>query len=173
MLKTRKRWVSLLVAVVMIAGLLIPFTGTANALCTYSGSALMTVSAGIGTTSQQLGNGYTVFDAATWQASAGSYVYYSLPATPAQLAYDPFLISRGGFDPFGTGAGQFDLAYDNGNNGNNGTPVIGGGSVKGNPVDPFSRNIFLVDTAAPSQWLFNVRDRRSYHLWGRMGSNRQ
>ena len=32
-MKTRKRWVSLLVAVVMVAGLLIPFVGTASALC--------------------------------------------------------------------------------------------------------------------------------------------
>ena len=48
MLKTRKRWVSLLVAVVMVAGLLIPFVGTASAMCTYSITSVNTIVAGAG-----------------------------------------------------------------------------------------------------------------------------
>lgn len=46
MLKTRKRWVALLTAVVMVAALLVPFAGTASAATTYSLSYVPSVSSG-------------------------------------------------------------------------------------------------------------------------------
>ena len=67
MLKTRKRWVSLLVAVVMVAGLLIPFVGTANALATYSITSVNNITAGSGTP-QVCGTTEATFDVPTWSS---------------------------------------------------------------------------------------------------------
>ncbi len=67
LLKTRKRWVSLLVAVVMVAGLLIPFVGTASALATYSITSVANISAGTGVP-QAIGAGETTFDVPTWDS---------------------------------------------------------------------------------------------------------
>jgi hypothetical protein len=92
LLKTRKRWVSLLVAVVMVAGLLVPFVGTASALATYSITNVANVSSGTGTP-QILGSQEATFDAATWGSivssgsSVNNYVYASLPSSPNGYAY--------------------------------------------------------------------------------------
>ncbi len=90
MLKTRKRWVSLLVAVVMVAGLLIPFVGTANALATYSITSVNNITAGSGTP-QPCGTTEATFDVPTWSSitpgGTTSYVYASLPSSPTGFAY--------------------------------------------------------------------------------------
>jgi hypothetical protein len=91
-MKTRKRWVSLLVAVVMVAGLLVPFVGTASATCTYGASSMVTVTAGA-STAQIIGTGTCTFDPASWvsvgsTSATGSYVYNTLPSSPSGYAFD-------------------------------------------------------------------------------------
>ncbi len=86
MLKTRKRWVALLVAVVMVAALLVPFVGTASASCTYGMTTTNTVAAGTGT-AQPLGDLEATFDVPSWQTPTASAVYLSLPSSPSGYAF--------------------------------------------------------------------------------------
>jgi hypothetical protein len=88
-MKTRSRWISLLVAVVMVAGLLVPFVGTAGALATYSITTVASISAGSGV-AQVIGTQEATFDLPTWESTEGStsgYVYASLPSSPNGFAY--------------------------------------------------------------------------------------
>ena len=119
MLKTRKRWVSLLVAVVMVAGLLIPFVGTANASCTYGITSVNNISAGTGVP-QVCGTGEETFDIPTWESAIGSttdYVYKSLPSSPLGYAFyigsstsAPFIPAIG---PYGNTEGLPQYVYSN------------------------------------------------------------
>ncbi len=83
MLKTHKRWVSLLVAVVMVAGLLVPFVGPASAACTYGATTVMTVIAGA-PYFQSVGTRTATFDVPTWDSinATNGFVYASLPVGP-------------------------------------------------------------------------------------------
>ena len=92
MLKTRKRWVALLVAVAMVAVLVVPFAGTASASTTYSVTNVATV------TSPSIANPATnpagwanigdlvvTMDPATAQSLNGtnsSFLYVQMPTTP-------------------------------------------------------------------------------------------
>lgn len=87
MLKTRKRWISLLVAVAMVAVLLVPFAGTASASCTYAMTTVNTVVAGNGTP-QQLGALEATFDLPSWDSTTtASAVYLALPSSPSGYAF--------------------------------------------------------------------------------------
>jgi hypothetical protein len=84
LLKTRKRWVALLTAVVMIAALIVPFAGTASAACTYSLSYVPAVSAGANLTSAQIPNLFlnVTLDATSITHMYGSEVVLELPSSP-------------------------------------------------------------------------------------------
>jgi hypothetical protein len=82
LLKTRKRWVALLTAVVMIAALMVPFAGTASASTSYGLSFPAAVSAGATTTftTEYL---TVTMDNVSAQHLAGSQVVLELPSSPS------------------------------------------------------------------------------------------
>jgi hypothetical protein len=83
LLKTRKRWVSLLTAVVMIAALLVPFAGTASAVTTYNVNTTPSVQAD-GSLAQQPGN-FLQISADTVQASLAndSELFLDVQSSPS------------------------------------------------------------------------------------------
>lgn len=83
MLKTRKRWISLLVAVAMVATLLVPFVGTASATATYSITGVSTVQAN---TTQVVGSLEVTMDPATANVANGQTLFLNLPSTPSGYA---------------------------------------------------------------------------------------
>ena len=89
MLKTHKNWIALLVAVVMVAGWLVPFVGTANAMVTYGATNFGTVSAGLNYGLQYAEEGTWTFDVATYDSvySQPSDVFADLPSSPAGYAW--------------------------------------------------------------------------------------
>ncbi len=132
MLKTRKRWVSLLVAVVMVAGLLVPFVGPASAMCTYNTTSVVNVTAG--GAPQDIGAGEITFDIPTWDSigTTNGSVYADLPSTPGGFANaDPALYS----------------AYPPGSSYPAGT-TIGGVDVSGQTVPVTSRGFYVLPTGA-------------------------
>ena len=92
MLKTRKRWVALLVAVAMVAVLVVPFAGTASASTTYSVTNVATVtSPSIASPATNpagwanIGDLVVTMDPATAQSLNGtnsSFLYVQMPTTP-------------------------------------------------------------------------------------------
>ena len=83
MVKTRKRLVSLVLAVVMVAALLIPMVGPASASCTYSMTTTNSITPGVNGASvnTHIGNLVVTFDVPTFESSS-KMVYMSLPETP-------------------------------------------------------------------------------------------
>jgi hypothetical protein len=81
-LKTRKRWIALLTAVVMVAALLVPFAGTASAATTYSLSYVPSVSAGTTVIPNNLFLTVTMDNTSALNL-AGSQVILELPSTPS------------------------------------------------------------------------------------------
>ena len=83
MLKTRKRWIALLTAVIMIAALAIPFVGTASASTTYGLSTTASVKAG--GAAQKLTSEYLTVTMDNTSAGnlGGNQVLLELPSSPS------------------------------------------------------------------------------------------
>ncbi len=119
MIKTRKRWVSLLVAVVMVAALVIPFVGTASAGATYGIVGGVASVSATGAT-QPVSSLEIIMDPVTAQQANGQEVFLGIPTSPSGFAL-----------------------YINGNNGG---AAVGGVSA---PIDLSAANdVFGQSTAA-------------------------
>ena len=91
MLKTRKRWISVLVAVAMVAAMMVPFVGTASATTSYSMTDVATVLSNAST--QAIGDMVVTMDPATAMAINGltgtasnALLYVQMPTSPAGYA---------------------------------------------------------------------------------------
>jgi hypothetical protein len=85
LLKTRKRWVSVLVAVAMVAAFMVPFAGTASATASYSMTNVATVVSNATTATSApvaIGSSVVTMDPATAGSIAGQSLYLELPTTP-------------------------------------------------------------------------------------------
>ncbi|RDV84543.1 stalk domain-containing protein [Ammonifex thiophilus] len=87
MIKARKKWLSILLTVAMLAALLVPLATPAQAASSYSVSTVMSVSAGQTNT---LPSTYLQIsmDTTTALASKGSKVVFSLPSSPSGFALE-------------------------------------------------------------------------------------
>lgn len=113
MVKTRKRLVSLVLAVVMIATLLIPMVGPASANVAYSMTNIKKIynTGEYVNTYQKIGQLEFTFDAASWNLASKAYsatntnfIYLMLPTSPAGYAFGA---NASGLNiPAGVGAGQ-------------------------------------------------------------------
>ncbi|ACX53231.1 peptidase C11 clostripain (plasmid) [Ammonifex degensii KC4] len=88
MIKARKRWLSVLLTVAMLAALLVPLAQPAQAACTYSMTYIQKVKAG-GT--YDIGTLVVTVDPVSAEASVGRYVVLSLPGSPSGYELFPGL----------------------------------------------------------------------------------
>ncbi|ACX53230.1 copper amine oxidase domain protein (plasmid) [Ammonifex degensii KC4] len=86
MIKARKRWLSVLLTVAMLAALLVPLATPAQAACTYSMDYVQKISAGY---SGKIGTLIITMDPVSAEGSVGKYVVLSLPSSPSGYVLFP------------------------------------------------------------------------------------
>ncbi|APC09541.1 hypothetical protein MTJW_23960 [Moorella thermoacetica] len=86
MLKTRKKWISILLTLAMLVGLMVPLAAPASAASTYSMNYVQKVNAGY---SGQIGTLTITMDPVSASTSTNNYVILSLPSSPSGYALFP------------------------------------------------------------------------------------